>query len=327
MSRHAFRLTGFLAITVAAFAAAPAHAEIIYGMTALDGTSSEPGIGLVRFDSATPGSVTNIGSFSGVVAGQGVRSIDFRPLNGQLYAISTDGAAAAQLYTVNLVTAALTPVGSGFSLGTNASAIVEMDFNPVLDAVRVVTGATGASGQTTNFRVSPITGALLGSDTSLAYSGTDVQAGVTSFSIIGAAYSNNVAGASTTTLYAWDFTTDSLVTIGGPNGSPSPSTGTMFTVNKPATADLTQNAGLGMDISGATGLLYATHDDTATAGATSGLYTRDLTTGVQTFVGDYPAGTFINDISVLPIPEPTTLALTSIAAAGLAYVRRKRTAS
>jgi hypothetical protein len=202
-----------------------------------------------------------------------------------------------------------------------------MQFNPAIDAIRVVTGGNGIVGQN-NFRVSPA-GTLISVDGGLAYSGTDVQAGVTNFTIIGAAFSNNVAGATTTTLYGWDYITDALVTIGGPNSTPPPqNTGTMFTVNLPALNNLTQNAGLGMDISGVSGVLYVSHDDTATLGLTSGLYTRDLTTGVQSFIGDYPAGTFINDIAVQPIPEPTTLALAGVAAVGVAArIRRKRIAA
>ena len=128
-------------------------------MTSTSG-GSFVGVNLVSFFSNAPGTVTTIGPFSGVVAGHALFSIDFRPATGVLYAISADNATGAtgQLYTVNLTNAVLTPVGSGFSLGTNNS-VVEMDFNPVADAIRVVSAATGTSGFNNNFRVSTCGGA------------------------------------------------------------------------------------------------------------------------------------------------------------------------
>ena len=231
--------------------------ELIYGVTQPN-SREVPGVNLVSFFSNAPGTVTTIGPFTGVVAGHGIRSIDFRPSTGVLYAISTNGA-AAQLYTVNLTTAALTPVGPGFTLGNNTFISVEIEFNPVVDLIRVLTAAPGGA-VNNNFRLNPTTGVLVATDTNLAFDPSDPQAGDTTFNIVAGAYSNNVAGAGQTTLYAWDYNEDGLLTIGGLNGTPSPNTGLMFTVNNPATF-LTFNAGIGMDISGATGTLYVTHDD------------------------------------------------------------------
>lgn len=219
-------------------------------MTAASSLSSAPGLRLVKFNSDTPGTITDIGAFSGMVGGQSVRSLDFRPSTGVLYAISTDGTTAGQLYTVNLTTAVLTPVGSGFTLGNNNAPSVEMDFNPVLDIIRVVTRANGATNNN-NFRVNPTTGALISTDTNLAYASGDPLDGQPA-SVAAAAYSNNVAGAGTTTLYAWDYNFDSLDTIGGPNGTPSADGGQLFTVDAPANV-LTFNAGMGMDISASLG--------------------------------------------------------------------------
>ena len=68
------------------------------------------------------------------------------------------------------------------------------------------------------------------------------------------------------------------------------------TVNRPASPPTT-NAGLGMDISGASGILYVTHDSPTNA-SVMGLYTRDTSTGAETSIGSYPNGTFVADISV-----------------------------
>ena len=285
----------------------PAGGELIYGMTVTSSTGTA-GVNLVRFNSSTPGSVTNIGPFTGMTSGHAVRSIDFRPATGQLYAISTDPAnpANAQLYTVNLTTAALTPVGTGLTLGTNTFFDVEMDFNPVADRIRIVTASNGTLGNN-NFRAHPDTGALVAQDTNLAFDVSSPRSGATNFNIIGGAYANNVAGATQTTLYAWDYNDDALITIGGINGVPSPNGGLMFTISTPP-GFLTTNPALGMDISGATGTMFVTHDDAAT-GTMMSLFTRSVATGAETLVGTYPAGTFVGDLSVFiagGTPTPTS---------------------
>jgi MYXO-CTERM domain-containing protein len=309
-----------LAAAMALCGLAPLHAETIYGMRIASNSGLVPGLSLVRFDSATPNVITTIGNFSGVVAGQAIRSIDFRPATGQLYAISngTTGATAsnAQLYTVNLATAALTPVGAGLTLTGNTASRIEMDFNPVADRVRIiVAGTTNLS-----YRADPNTGALVAVDTPLDYAAGDPLAGSGPV-VLAAAYSNNVAGAGSTTLYGWDYNTDALATIGGLGGTPSPNTGQMFTVAVPAGL-LTSLSAIGMDISGASGILYVTHDDPDT-GTFMSLFTRDLVTGAETKLGDYGSGVFIGDISAAPVPEPAAWMLGAAGLLGL-LVRQRR---
>lgn len=308
--------------TAALCVLAPLHAETIYGMTAASGQGLAPGLGLVRFDSATPGTITNLGTFSGIVAGHAVRSIDFRPANGMLYAISngTIGATAgqAQIYTVNLATAALTPVGPGLTLTGNTAARIEIDFNPVADRIRIiVAGSTNLS-----YRANPDTGALVGVDTPIDFAPGDPLFD-TGPVVVAAAYTNNVPGALSTTLYAWDYNTDALATIGSIGGTPiSPNTGQMFTVNAPAIS-LTGNSGIGMDISGLTGTLYVTHDNPAD-GIFMSLFSRSLVTGVETRLGNYPTGVFIADISAAPVPEPATWLMGVVGLFGLLAHRRLR---
>lgn len=291
------------AFAAVVWSAGSVHAEPVYGITDT-GTPS-----LVRFDSASPGSVTTIGAVSGLIGGQTLRGIDFRPSNGQLYAISNLGtSSAAQLYTVNLLTGALTTVGSGFTLAGNNSIRISIDFNPVVDALRVVTGSAQS------YRVNANTGALNVQDTSI--SPADLYADI--------AYSNNVVGASSTTLYAYDFSTDQLVTIGGLNGSPSPNGGTTTVVGSSGVTSV--SAGQGFDISGATGIAYATLDAASSANTNSEFYTVNLATGLHTLVGGFNLA--LLDISVQPrilaIPEPGTLAMLGIALIPLAGALRRR---
>jgi Domain of unknown function (DUF4394)/PEP-CTERM motif len=301
------RIRHLVAALVGALALGPAVAEPVYGVS-MEGT-------LFSFDSVTPATFTFIGpGISGLVSGHSLRAIDFRPSNGQLYAISTDGATAAQLYTVNLVTNALTAVGGGFTLSGNTatgSSVVSIDFNPVADALRVVTGA----GQ--NYRVNANTGALIAQDTSISPSLLGYIADV--------AYSNNVAGASTTTLYAYNYSFNALGTIGGLNGVPSPNTGVFNAVGLSGIA--ADSPVIGFDISGLTGTAYLTIDDPSTSLSNSAFFRVDLATGATTRVANFLFP--VLDIAVGPVasvvPEPQTLILVALGLATLAARRRRTT--
>lgn len=288
-----------LAAIGATLIAGSANAELIYGMTAASSGSTAAGVNLVSFDSATPGTTTTIGAFSGMVAGQSLREIDYNPVNGQVYAISSvlaSGTLTGRLYTVALGSGVLTSVGTGFSFASTTS-VVSMDFDPATGDARVIT-TTGV-----NARVSGTTGALLGLDPNLAYVGGDPDTGTPA--TIGFAYTN-------TGIYAWDYGDDSIDLINGPTGQVS-------TFYQP-TGFLTFNAGADMDYSFASGTLYATHDDPA-SGASTRLVQVSTITGVETIVGNYGVP-FVTSIAVVPVPEPATLAVLGLGA--IAAIRRRR---
>lgn len=276
----------------------PARAELIMGVT---NTS------LVSFDSASPGNLAFIGGISGIVAGHTLRGIDFRPADGQLYAISSAGS-AAQLYTIDTSTGVATAVGPALTLTGNTSARISLDFDPVTDELRVVTG----TGQ--NYRVNADTGTLIAQDANIN-PGSPLIAGI--------AYTNNVVGATDTTLYAYDFFSDDIGTIGGLNGIPSPNGGQFSVIGD--SGFVAFDAALGFDISGATGIAYISMDDFASPDANSEFFRVNLATGAMTFSGNLRSA--LLDISVVPVavPEPTTLtmALMGLGWAG-AYVRRRR---
>lgn len=300
---------GVVAALLVGAAGGVAQAETVFGIT-----GAAAGGSLVSFDSASPGSVTNVGALSGIVAGHSVRAIDFRPADGQLYALSTSGT-SGQLYTVNLGTAALTPVGSGFTVANAFATRVSMDFNPVVDRLRIVTSGVSSN----NLRVNPNTGALVVEDGNLAYDAGDVNSGANPPFAVGAAYTNNFAGATSTTLYTWDFNLDVLATIGSVGGAPvSPNAGTMFTVGGPS-AFLTLDGGVGFDISSATGTAFFSYNDINTAAET--FATIDLATGLPTTIGTFGQGVDLLDISVV-IPSPGALGLLGLG--GLVAARRRR---
>jgi len=298
-----FSMAALIALTTAA--TLTGRAETIYGISSATSSATSAVVGLVSFNSTTPGVVSAPIPFTGVVAGQTVRSIDFRPSTGVLYAVSTvSGGTAGQLYTVNLTTAVLTPVGAGFTLGAppiptqNAGVdLVEIEFNPVVDVIRLLTGANlnGVGNPVpNNYRLDPTTGALIATDTHLDYITGDPNGGNASMAIVAAAYAN--PGAGKTTLYAWDYSNDSQLRIGSIGGTPdSPNTGRMQTIFKPPVGTfLSTGAGIGMDV-GPSGTLYVSRDSAAST--QMGLYSMNATTGAQTLIGLYPAGVAITDIS------------------------------
>ncbi len=97
-----------------------------------------------------------------------------------------------------------------------------IDFNPTVDRLRVVNDADQ------NLRINPNTG-LVSADTPLTYAvAPDVNAGKNP-DVRDAAYTNNFAGATVTTLLVIDDSTLALAMQGGTDGNPSPNGGILTT--------------------------------------------------------------------------------------------------
>ncbi|HRI02907.1 MAG TPA: DUF4394 domain-containing protein [Pyrinomonadaceae bacterium] len=306
-------LASFGALLFTAVLSINGRAETIYGIQTTS-SNGDTVTGLVRFDSATPGTITTIGPMTtGLVAGHTVRSIDFRPSNGLLYAVSSNGT-ACQLYSVSTTTSQLFPIGGGFTLPfADPNNRVEIDFNPVIDTIRLLTAANldGSSNPVVNnFTLNPNTGVLT-NQTPLNYVPGDPNAGLANMELAAAAYTNPSSG--TTTLYGWDWSVDSIVRIGSIGGTPdSPNTGRMTTVRNGGF--LTNGRGIGMDY-GPSGTLYITKDNAANTNM--GLYTYVPETGLgvnPVLVGNY--GIFISDISVQRPPTAAGVTLSGRVAQG-----------
>src|SRR6185295_3789953 len=64
---------------------------------------------LLRFDSASPGTIQSQTAITGLQSGEILLAIDFRPSNGKLYGVTN----ASRLYVISPTTGAATQVGSG----------------------------------------------------------------------------------------------------------------------------------------------------------------------------------------------------------------------
>ncbi len=278
-----------LALGVVALANVSAKADFVVGLVG--------GSQLVTFDSATPGTLTAPVAISGLRPDETIVGIDFRPATPDTLVGVGNLGGSGFVYSIDVATGVATPINSsGFALVGGSFGV---DFNPVPNALRIVSDA----GQ--NLRITAGGTGTLFNDATLSETG-----------IVAAAYSNNFAGTTVTTLYELNAETDSLVRQGGLNGPPSPNGGVITTIGSLG-VDIS-NAGF--DISGNDGTAYAVL--TTGQGSGSGLYTIDLTTGQATLVGDFGED-IVQDLAVQQVPAPAGALLLALGLAGLAAARRR----
>ncbi|HEY9629933.1 MAG TPA: DUF4394 domain-containing protein [Coleofasciculaceae cyanobacterium] len=254
---------------------------------------------LTRFNRANPSTATTV-AITGLAAGESVVGIDFRPATGQLFALSTNGTGGVRLLILDPQTGAATPVtttfqqfddGAGNPVSLQASGF-GIDFNPTVDRLRVVTN----SGQ--NFRMNPNTGLLVDGDNGGAagsVSGTNLDGAIkgSSTTVDATAYTNSFAGATVTTQYTLDSTSDRLF-IQTPPNSGTQSAPLAITLNG---APLDFSAVNGFDIPA--GVQVATANAPAsgqalaalTVGGVNNLYAIELSTGAATLLGAVGSGT------------------------------------
>ena len=265
-TRRSLRSTAALAVAVWVVAsAAPAQAEPLIGLSAFDD--------LVKFDSATPGMTGAPIPITGLQPNEQLCGIDFRPANGELYAVGS----TSRIYTINTTTGAATQVGTPGTFALSGS-VFGVDFDPVSDRLRLV------SNTEQNLSITPGTGALDTTDGPLAYATGDANEGMNP-GIVGLSYTNNVAGAASTAPYVIDASLDILARL-----NPAPS-GTLWTVG-PLGVDVGGN--YGSDISGATGKAYGVNGGSLN----SILLERNLDTGQATNIGSIPHP--LRGLSVVP---------------------------
>lgn len=162
--------------------------------TALNNSNS-----IVKYNAtnlATPLSTTPI---TGLAAGEQIVSIDYRPATGQLYGLGS----SSRLYFINEESGAASPLGAASFTPAIDGANASIDFNPVVDRIRLVT----EGGQ--NLRLHPELGTVAATDVAIN-GGTTPKIGAV-------AYTNSIAGTASTVLFDIDFENDKLYTQNPPN--------------------------------------------------------------------------------------------------------------
>ena len=295
-SLRAYRALGVVAASafVLAMPVGNARAEMIFGVT-------EQNI-LISWDSASPGSVMSGVAITGLNQNEDIQSIDFRPGTGQLYGIGSQG----NLFTINTATGQATAVNGGsnnpLNPGLNGSNF-GMDFNPTVDLIRITSNADQ------NMRVNPDTGAVVASDSLLAYANGDSNFGVNP-NVTHSAYTNNFAGAQSTTLYGIDAGLDVLVVQ-------NPANSGLLTTVGPLGLNVAEDGGF--DISGLSGAAYAVLRPTNSS--VSFFYSINLISGQATLIGEIGGGVNIRAMSIVPIPGPSALLVTAF---GVVLFRPRR---
>lgn len=214
---------------------APEQRELVVAVTAAHE--------LITFNAGQPERILERRPVTGLPTGERLVGIDFRVARGVLYALSQAG----RLYTLDIPTGALRPVGPAPAVLALSGSAFGFDFNPAADRIRVVSN----TGQ--NLRLHPDTGAAVDGDPaadgvqpdpSLRYAWSDVNAGRTP-NIAGAAYTYNTQDSKLTTNYAIDRALGVLVMQGSREGNTpvvSPNTGQLRTVGPLGLGPLTDVA-------------------------------------------------------------------------------------
>jgi WD40 repeat protein len=229
---------------------------------------------LVFFNSASPQDTDtlNVTGVDGTLLG-----IDFRPANGKLYGLASSN----KVYTIDTGSGQAT-LASTLSSAFTGRARSGVDFNPLADRLRI----TGSNGQ--NFRVNVDAGAVT-VDKDLNFVQGDTNQKIKP-SITASAYTNNVAGTSSTLLYDIDDVLNALALQNPPNDGGLQTIGT-----------------LGIDFAAVAGFDIFTDSrgiNTAYTLSGSSLYTLDLGTGAATFRGTVKGGDFQGLAVVLPPVTP-----------------------
>lgn len=238
----------------------PLTGQLVFGVTSANR--------LVAFDAGRPSEFTTNVAITGLAANERIVGLDVRPVGKVLVGLGS----SSRLYVINQTTGAAMPLGTSLFATALAGASFGFDFNPTVDRVR------SSSDSDQNLRLHPDLGTVAVVDVNFAFAAGDPNA-TRNPAIVAMAYTNSMAGATTTTLFAIDSEADILTSIAAPNG------GVLTTVG-PLGVNTTGDANL--DISPVSGVLYASL--TPSGSSVSRLYRVDPMTGTATVVGAIGGG-------------------------------------
>lgn len=255
--------TALAASTVLLLTGATGFAAPVLGLTG-DKT-------LVLFDSET----LEVSETMDVTGVDSLVGIDYRPANSTIVGVTPESV----VVTIDLETGEATELSTMNTPLEIGDAPVVVDFNPMADRLRYMTG-------TTNYRVNIDTGEVT-VDGELAFEDSDMHAGEAP-NIVAAAYINSFGTAESTAMYDIDATIGALIQQTSPND------GTLAAIGK-----------LGIESAGDTFAfdVQTTEDGTNTAWLATGgtLYTVDLESGAATEAGAISGvDGDLRDLTVLP---------------------------
>jgi hypothetical protein len=278
----------------ACLVASVAQAEPIYAFKVA-------GNRLIGFDAARPARLTTDLPIAGLVAGEVLAGLDFRPQNGLLYGLGVNATAnTASLYCISQRNgfAAVVGTASGIAFVDAGSNPVDLpdpgtqsygfDFNPTVDRLRITT-ATGL-----NFRINPNTGLAVDGDAIAA--GVQPDGNINGSGVTGvaaAAYTNNQPSSIAVTQYTLDDVSNALYIQNPPNNGTQTLGQTVFFNAAP----LDFTAINGFDIP--PGVNTATNNMAVAAGSAyaalgvggvNGLYRINLPDAVASLVGPIDTG-------------------------------------
>lgn len=284
-------------VIAASLAAAPASAETVFGLT-----SSR----IVTFDSSSPGTVLSSSPITGLTGNVSLKGIDFRPADGQLYALGTNG----NLYRLTANGNAYQATDLGALSAAPGGSSTGFDFNPTVDRLRITTDTDQ------NLRVNPNT-----SPPGVMVDGAITLNTSSNVDLVGSAYTNSFLGASSTTLYGLDAFTDALVRSTDANAGSYVNSAVGGGLFRPLGVTFSNADLVGFDISGTTNAGFFNLND--------GFFSVNLTTGAATRIGTIGAGSLIG-LSIAPaaaVPEPGTWAMMLLGFGAIgAAMRRRRSA-
>ncbi|WP_309720560.1 DUF4394 domain-containing protein [Armatimonas sp.] len=312
-------------LTLGLLALAPAaHAQVTESFIGINLNGQSNGNQLFRFSASTTAGPSNASiPFTNLAGGAGLtttitnmtgnlESIDFRPSNGLLYGL-TNASGTLRLYTIDTTTGAASLVsqlvastgGANPSATPFADSAYTIDFNPQADALRIV-NAAGA-----NYRISSTN---LGNGSGTTFTDTALSQN----NIRGIAYTNNVAGATSTRLFDTQSNGSTLFEQTPPNA------GTLVAQSSSTGFSLFGDA----DVSGITDFGYFAGSNFGGLNAFyrfNDINTDATTTQVGTFSGlQFVTGLAAPIGSASAAPEPGTLALLALGGTLVILKRRRK---
>ncbi len=247
---------------------------------------------LVSFNRASPATTVGTVSLRGLGGNESLLGIDYRPANGQLYAVSS----AARIYTIDPRTGVLTEISTLKAAGgdprpftTLSGTDFGVDFNPVADRLRVVSN----TGQ--NLRINVETGDTI-------TDGDITPPAGSSSSITAVAYTNSFAGTTSTALYDIDAV-NGLLHLQDPPNAGGLAAGVPLGVRA-----TTVN---GFDVDARNNVGYAA----LSVGSSTGFYRIDLAAtaaaSAATRIGDIAGGEAVRGLALAPAAAPTVIGLSN----------------